>query len=139
MIQLRGIEYSIEELENDFWPDLKNYPSPLVERCYKFRKIKLSNLQINQIITLLIQDIGSEHLLPLVIERMEGNLLEEDSYNGSSFIQSFSSFNLSVLNKNINLKNKITIFFSKNQNNIESIIGWKEYERIIKNINVKTT
>lgn len=138
MKQLRGIEHSIEELENDFWPDLKDYPSPLVERCHKYRKINIKDLQINQIITLLIQDIGAEFLLPLVIERMKEDLSEEDSYNGSSFIQSFSSFNLSILNKNKDLKNKIITFFTSNQGSIENIIGWKEYNRIIKNINAET-
>lgn len=93
-------EKSIQELENDFWPDQKEYPTGLVERWHRYRKIKIKDLQIHQIITLLIQDIGSDYLMPLVLERIDNDISEEDDFDGSSFLESIDFFSDEIFKRN---------------------------------------
>ncbi len=130
-------ERSIQELENDFWPDQKEYPTGLVERCHAYRKIKLKDLQIHQIITLLIQDIGSEYLMPIALEQMENNISEEDEYNGSSFIQSIDFFSGEIFKRNTELHKATLNLLDRKQTEIENLIGWKRFKRIKRNIEEK--
>ncbi|AEV33836.1 hypothetical protein Oweho_2878 [Owenweeksia hongkongensis DSM 17368] len=118
-------EKSIQELENDFWPDLNQYIAGLVERCHRYRKIKLKDLQIHQIKTLLIQDIGSEYLMPIVLERMEYDISEEDDYDGSSFIESIDLFSGEIFKRNPELHKATLDLLERKQKEIENLIGWK--------------
>jgi hypothetical protein len=123
-------EKSIQELENDFWPDSIEYPTGLVERCHRYRKIKLKDLQIRQIITLLIQDIGSEYLMPLVFERMNKDISEEDNINGSSFLESLEFFSDEIFRRNPELRTTALELLKRKQNEIVDIIGWKQYGKL---------
>ena len=131
------MEKSIQELENDFWPDQNEYPTGLVERCHNYRKIKINDLQIHQIITLLIQDIGSEFLLPIVLERMDKNITEEDDYDGSSFIESIDFFSDQIFRRNPQLHKMTLELLERKKEEIESSIGGKRYERIVRKIEEK--
>lgn len=74
---------SIEQLENDIWPESGEFPSGLIKRCYAYRKIPIGSLSHEQLRTLISQDIGIKHLLPIVIEILEANpLAEGDFYQG---------------------------------------------------------
>lgn len=76
-------EWSLEELENEYWKNLEYYPTKLVERCFKFRKIPLKDLTIEEIRTLIGQQIGLDFLLPIAYEHLEKNILSEgDFYEG---------------------------------------------------------
>ena len=130
-------EKSIQELENDFWPDQNEYPTGLVERCHNYRKIKLKDLQIHQIITLLIQDIGSEYLMPIVLERMDDDISEEDDYDGSSFLESIDFFSEEIFKRNPELYKATLDLFDRRQTEIENLIGRKRYERIKRKIEEK--
>lgn len=130
-------EKSIQELEKDFWPDLKEYPTGLVERCHNYRKIKLKDLQIHQIITLLIQDIGSEYLMPIVLERMDNDISEEDDYDGSSFLESIDFFSDEIFKRSPELHKATLNLIDRKQTEIENLIGWKRYERIKRKIEEK--
>ena len=132
-------EKSIEELENDFWPDRKEYPTGLIERCHIYRKIKLKDLQIHQIKTLLIQDIGSEYLMPIVLERMEKDITEEDDYDGSSFLQSIDSFSDQIFRRKPELRTATSELLDRKQSEIEHLIGRKKYERIKRKMEVKNS
>ncbi|RZL44285.1 MAG: hypothetical protein EOP00_20355 [Pedobacter sp.] len=134
-MELKG--KSIQELENDFWPDQKEYPTGLVERCHRYRKIKLKDLQIHQIITLLIQDIGSKYLMPIVLERMDNDISEEDGYDGSSFLESIDFFSDEIFKRNPELYKAVLDLFNRKQKEIESIVGWKRHERILRRIQDK--
>lgn len=132
-------EKSIQELEKDFWPDQVEYPTGLVERCHRYRKIKLKDLQIHQIITLLIQDIGSEYLMPIVLERMENDISEEDDYDGSSFLESIDFFSDEIFKRNPELHKATLDLLDRKQKDIESLVGLKRYEGIKNKIDKKIT
>ncbi len=70
---------SIEQLENDYWADF-DFPTALVERCHKYRKIPIKNLTIEQIRTLISQNIGLEFLLPKALDVLKLNILAEGEY-----------------------------------------------------------
>lgn len=123
-------EKSIQELESDFWPDLIEYPSGLIEKCHLYRKIKLKDLQIHQIITLLIQDIGSKYLMPLVFERMDKDISEEDNLDGSSFIESLEFFSDEIFRRNPEFRIMALELLKRKQIEIVNIIGWKQYGKL---------
>ena len=127
-------EKSIQELENDFWPDQNEYPTGLVERCHRYRKIKIKDLQIHQIITLLIQDIGSDYLMPIVLERMDKDISEEDDYDGSSFLESIDFFSDEIFKRNPELHKATIHLLDRKQTDIENLVGWKRYEKIKRKI-----
>lgn len=130
-------EKSIQELENDFWPDQNEYLSGLIERCHNYRKVKLKDLQIHQIITLLIQDIGSEYLMPIVLDRMDNDIAEEDDYDGSSFLESIDFFSDEIFKRNPELYKATLSLLDRKQTEIETLIGWKRFERIKRKIEEK--
>ncbi len=73
---------SIEELENDFWKDFE-FPSVLVEKCYKYRRIPIRELSVEQIRLLIGQNIGLNYLLPLAVKLLKKDILVKgDNYPG---------------------------------------------------------
>ena len=76
------ITQSIEQLENDYWQET-DFPTGLVERCFRYRKIPISDLTPAQLRTLIGQQIGLKYLVPLALKALEQNLLTEaDLYEG---------------------------------------------------------
>ena len=130
-------EKSIGELEKDFWADQNEYSTGLVERCHRYRKIKIKDLQIHQIITLLIQDIGSEYLMPMVLERMDNIILEEDDYDGSSFLESIDFFSDEIFKRNPKLHKATLDLLERKQTDIENLVGCKRYQKIKRKIEEK--
>ena len=73
---------SIEQLENDYWKDIE-FPTGLVERCYRYRRIPIGNLTPGQIRTLISQQIGLKFLMPLALEMLRKDVLfDAELYEG---------------------------------------------------------
>ncbi len=73
---------SLEELEQDYWKDY-DFPTSLIAKCHKYRKIPLKDLTIEQIRLLIGQNIGLDYLIPKAIEILKINILAEgDLYPG---------------------------------------------------------
>lgn len=73
---------SIEQLENDFWKET-DFPTGLVERCYRYRKVPISDLTPAQLRTLIGQQIGLKYLIPLTLAILKNNILiEAEFYEG---------------------------------------------------------
>lgn len=122
---------SIQELENIYWEDKDEYISPLLKDCHDFRKIPLKDLSIKQSITLLKQDIGSEFLLPVVLERMHADLFEEDPTDGSTFLESIDSFHNDMFQRSSDMWKPMMALLRTRRDEVESFIGWKRYEDMI--------
>ena len=58
---------SIEQLENNVWKELSEYPTDLIEKCHQYRKVSISKLSIEQIRLLVSQQIGLEHIIGIVL------------------------------------------------------------------------
>lgn len=74
-----NISKSIEELENDIWEET-NFPTPLVEKCYKYRKIPVKDLTIEQTRLLVNQSIGLNFLIPKAIGILKENIFAEGDF-----------------------------------------------------------
>jgi hypothetical protein len=76
-------ERSLEALEGEIWPPPQEYPSRLVERCYRLRKVPIAELSAGDLRLLIGQGIGLEHLMPLAIELLRVDpYVEADLYPG---------------------------------------------------------
>lgn len=74
---------SVEQLEKDKWKEPESYPTGLVEKCFKYRKIPVKDLSVEHLRTLVGQNIGLKYLIPIAVERLKENILAEgDLYPG---------------------------------------------------------
>lgn len=73
---------TLEQLENDFWPDLE-VQTGLVETCHRLRKTSVDALSSGDIRILLGQQIGVPHLVPIAIEMLDNDpMLNATFYSG---------------------------------------------------------
>jgi len=70
---------SIEELENDYWKEA-SFPSHLVEKCFKYRKVPVSELSVEQLRLLIGQQIGLPYIVPKTIAVLQSDILAEGDY-----------------------------------------------------------
>lgn len=122
---------SIEQLEKDIWKNPPKFPTDLVEKCYRYRKISIAKLTDEQIRLLISQKIGIEHLIGIALEKLELNILTEcDFYEGDLLI-AVSSIQTEFWNEN---KTEFLAFKKLVERNTELIInelGKKRFDQII--------
>lgn len=106
-------ELTLEELENDYWQTIV-YPSKLVERCYKFRKIPLKDLTIEQLRTLIGQQIGLDFLLPIAFEQLEKNILSEGDFYEGDLLESVLRTNKEYWLSHMLLYDKLKVITNNN-------------------------
>ncbi|REE07669.1 hypothetical protein DFQ09_11216 [Winogradskyella pacifica] len=125
---------SIEQLENDYWKEQSEFPTNLIKRCFEYRKIKVSELTIEQIRLLISQKIGIEFLIGIALEKLEQNIIVEGDLYEGDLLDSVSKVPTEFWNKNstefLNFKN----IFESNKEKILSELGEKEYNRISERI-----
>jgi len=82
---------SIEQLENDYWKDV-DFPSSLVERCFNYRKVPVSDLSVEQLRLLIGQKIGLRYTVPKAIALLQADILAEGDYYPGDLLNSLLSF-----------------------------------------------
>ena len=122
---------SIEQLEKDIWKNPSEFPTDLVEKCYRYRKISISKLTDEQIRLLISQKIGIEYLIGIALEKLERNILTEcDFYEGDLLI-AVSSIPTEFWNENqtdfLTFKNLV----ERNSELIINELGKKKFNQII--------
>ncbi len=131
---MRNNSKSIEELENDYWKEESDFPTNLIKRCFEYRKIKISELSIEQLRLLISQKIGIEYLIPIALKKLEQNIIIEGNLYEGDLLDSVSKVPTEFWNKNstefLNFKN----IFESNKEKIISELGEKEYDRISERI-----
>lgn len=104
---------TLEQLENSYWNDYE-FETGLVERCHKYRKIQLKDLTIENLRTLIGQNIGNRFLIPLALEELEKNILAEgDMYEGDLLMEVLRS-EKDYWKNNKNDWQKMIFLFNKN-------------------------
>lgn len=78
---------TLEQLENDYWPTV-NYQSDLIEKCSRYRKVRLKELTIENLRLLIGQSIGLEYLIPLAIDQLIENVMAEGDYYEGDLLKS---------------------------------------------------
>lgn len=81
---------SIEQLENDYWKDI-DFPSSLVEKCFSYRKIPVSELSIEQLRLLIGQQIGLRYIIPKAMDILQSDILAEGDYYPGDLLNSLLS------------------------------------------------
>jgi hypothetical protein len=128
------LEKSIEQLENNYWKKELEFPTSLVGKCYDYRKIKLSELTIEQIRLLISQQIGIEFLIGIALKKLELNIIAEGNLYEGDLLDSVSKIPAKFWNKNKTEFEKLKIIIEKGKEKIKIELGEKELERIEKRI-----
>ncbi|MEK6482619.1 contact-dependent growth inhibition system immunity protein [Catalinimonas sp. 4WD22] len=121
---------SIEELENDYWKDLKEFPTGLVKRCYEYRKIPLRQLTTEQIRTLISQQIGLKFLIGMAMEKLGQNVLEEGDLYKGDLLETVSKVPSELWDKHPTERQILNEIINANSSLIRDELGEKEFDRI---------
>tara|TARA_R100001369_G_scaffold73411_1_gene101959 strand:- start:10 stop:423 length:414 start_codon:yes stop_codon:yes gene_type:complete len=125
---------SIEQLEKDIWKNPSEFPTDLVEKCYRYRKISIAELTDEQIRLLISQKIGIEYLIGIALEKLERNILTECEFYEGDLLVAVSKLPTEFWNKNqtefLNFKNLVEL----NSELIKNELGENEFDRINKKI-----
>jgi hypothetical protein len=121
---------SIEQLEKDIWKNPSEFPTDLVEKCYRYRKISIAELTDEQIRLLISQKIGIEYLIGIALEKLERNILTECDFYEGDLLVAVSKLPTEFWNKNqtefLNFKNLVEL----NSELIKNELGENEFDRI---------
>ena len=128
------LEKSIEQLENNYWKKESEFPTTLIEKCFEYRKIKLSELSTEQIRLLISQEIGIDFLIEIAIKKLEQNIIAEGNLYEGDLLDSVSKISTEFWSKNKFELKKLKIIIEKNKETIKTEMGEKKYERISERI-----
>ena len=125
---------SIEELEKDIWKNPSEFPTDLVEKCYRYRKISIAELTNEQIRLLISQKIGIEYLIGIALEKLERNILTEGDFYEGDLLVAVSSLPTQFWNENqsefLNFKNLV----KRNSELIKNELGESKFDKLINRI-----
>jgi len=121
---------SIEQLEKDIWNNPSEFPTSMVEKCYRYRKISIAELTNEQIRLLISQKIGIEYLIGIALEKLGRNILTECDFYEGDLLVAVSSLPAEFWNKNqtefLTFKN----IAERNSKLIKSVLGEKKFNQI---------
>lgn len=109
---------SIQELENDYWPDYE-YPTGLVHKCHEYRKIPLGTLTIEQIRVLISQNIGLVYLMPIALQTLKKNILTEVSLYEGDLLAAILRVENQYWTIYPQIKNQVVVLLDAQRKNIE--------------------
>jgi hypothetical protein len=112
-------ERSIEHLENDYWKDI-DFPTPLVEKCYAYRKIPVKDLSIEQLRILLGQTIGTKYLLPKALSCLQEDMLAEGDFYPGDLLNAVLHLPQAVWNENADALKEFHLLVKNNRDTIEA-------------------
>ena len=125
---------SIEQLEKDIWKNPSEFPTHLVEKCYRYRKISIAELTDEQIRLLISQQIGTEYLIGIALKKLEKNILTEGDFYEGDLLVAVSGLPTEFWNKN---KTEFLTFKKLVEQNLELIkneLGEKKLDKLINRI-----
>jgi hypothetical protein len=131
MKPLFDIQLSLEQLEKNYWNDPKKFPTPLVEKCYNFRKIPVKDLSTGQLRTLIGQNIGLPYLIPLAIEILKTDILAEGDFYPGDLLNSVISADNSFWKNNKTLWNEVIYLLEVHKQKLTNEILDRESHRKI--------
>nr|WP_299036273.1 contact-dependent growth inhibition system immunity protein [uncultured Tenacibaculum sp.] len=125
---------SIEQLEKDIWKNPSEFPTDLVEKCYRYRKISIAELTDEQIRLLISQQIGTEYLIGIALKKLEKNILTECDFYEGDLLMAVSSLPTEFWNKN---KTEFLTFkkiVEQNSELTKNELGEKKLDKLINRI-----
>ncbi len=125
---------SLEQLEKDIWKEPSEFPSDLVEKCHRYRKISIAELTNEQIRLLISQQIGMEHLIGTVLARLQLNVLSEGDYYEGDLLVATSKLPIEFWKENQTAYRTFKGIVDKNSELIKAQLGEKEFNKLINKI-----
>lgn len=120
---------SIEALENDYWKPV-DFPTTLIEKCYSYRKIPLSQLTVEQLRLLIGQQIGLHYTIPKAILILEKNILAEGDLYPGDLLNSMLDLPEEIWKRNEGLMAKFKAVLHQNLLNNELTSNKKLIEKV---------
>lgn len=118
---------SLEELEKDYWKDPVNFSTGLVERCFNYRKIPLQRLTIEQLRTLIGQNIGLKFLIPLASEKLKENILAEGDFYAGDLLNAIITSDVDFWKSNPILYKEIIQLIKQNSDKLVQNISIRQF------------
>jgi len=125
---------SIEQLEKDIWKEPSEFPTDMVEKCYRYRKINIAELTNEQIRLLISQQIGIEYLIGISLEKLERNVLTECDFYEGDLLVAVSKLPIKFWNKNQTEFRNFKSIVERNSELIKTELGEKEFDKLINRI-----
>jgi len=125
---------SIEQLERDYWKEPSEFPTNLVEKCYRYRKISIAELTNEQIRLLISQQIGTEHIIGVALEKLERNILTEGDFYEGDLLVAVSSLPTEFWTEKQTEFRTFKNLVERNSELIKTELGEKKFGRINKKI-----
>jgi hypothetical protein len=76
------LDRTLEELDGERWGEPAKEATSLIRDCHRLRTIPVGNLSIGELRLLLGQQIGTEWLVPLALDRLHDDPLAGEWYPG---------------------------------------------------------
>ena len=121
---------SIEQLEKDIWKNPSEFPTDMVEKCYRYRKISIAELTNEQIRLLISQKIGVEYLIGIALEKLERNILTECDFYEGDLLVAVSNLPTEFWNTNHTKFLTFKKIVGQNSELIKNELGEKKFDRI---------
>jgi CDI immunity proteins len=125
---------SIEQLEKDIWKNPSEFPTDLVEKCYRYRKISIAKLTDEQIRLLISQKIGIEYLIGIALEKLERNVLTECNFYKGDLLVAVSNLSSEFWTENKTEFQAFVNIVELNSELIKTELGEKKFDKLINRI-----
>ncbi len=122
---------SIEQLEKDIWKNPSEFPTDLVEKCYRYRKISIAKLTNEQIRVLISQQIGIEYLIGTILEKLERNALTECDFYKGDLLVAASNLPTEFWTENKTEFQAFENIIERNSELIKTELGEKKFDKLI--------
>ena len=121
---------SIEQLEKDVWKNPSEFPTDLIEKCYRYRKISIEELTNEQIRLLISQKIGIKYLIGIALEKLERNILTEGDFYEGDLLVAVSTLPSEFWNENQTVFLNFKTIVERNSELIKNELGENKFDRI---------
>lgn len=122
---------SIEQLEKDIWKNPSEFPTNLIEKCYQYRKISIAELTNEQIRFLISQQIGTEYIIGIALEKLEQNILTECDFYKGDLLVAVTSLPAKFWNESQAKISTLKNLVKKDSELIITELGEKKFDKLI--------
>lgn len=125
---------SLEQLENDYWKEESPFPTGLIQRCFEYRKIRLSDLTNEQIRLLISQKIGLEFLIEIALKKLKENVIVQGDLYKGDLLDAVSKIPTDFWNKKQSEFQTFKNIVELNSELIKTEFSEKEFDQVLERI-----
>lgn len=114
---------TLQELENSDWGNPQS-DSPLEKKCLQLRQIPLNEFKADDLVRMILQNIGIEYLVPLAMERLRADPLADRDFYPGCLLRAILEVSYQFWKKHPDLREEVEIMYNKlfvNESNEEDL------------------